>query len=296
MSKAPAFQFYPSDWQHDLSEHPLEIEGAWIRICCALWWSDTPGQSTKPLTNWARVLRVGERKCKTIIEYLLNQNIADVIIQNQTITISSRRMVKDEHIRNIRKSAGSLGGNPSLINKDKIPVLDNQNLVNQKPTPSSSSSTSNNKPPLPPKKRGDEYEQDFLTFWNAYPKKAKRPNAYREWKKLGSKRPGIAVLTACIQKQATWRPWIEGYIPDPERWLKNERWLDEKPPVGGNGNGGIRTARSDPRDKTLQSREDAEVAAIIARREAAKKSARCNTGGDAVEDDAPDLPGVQLGG
>jgi len=53
-------------------------------------------------------------------------------------------MVKDEYIRNIRRSAGSRGGNPSLKRREKTPVLDNQSLLNQngeqKPTPSSSSS------------------------------------------------------------------------------------------------------------------------------------------------------------
>lgn len=152
MSKAPAFQFYPADWQRDLSEHPLEIEGAWIRICCALWWSDTPGTATKPLTNWARVLRVGEKKCKTIIEYLLNQKIADVVIQNSTITITSRRIVKDEYIRNVRRCAGSKGGNPNITRSTKDGDLLNQNLVNLNPTPSSSSSSSDLKPPLSPLK------------------------------------------------------------------------------------------------------------------------------------------------
>ena len=66
--------------------------------------------------------------------------------------------------------------------------------------------------------------------------------------------------------------------------------------VGGNGNGGIRTARSDPRDRTLQSREDAEIAAIIAKREAAKQSARSHTGGDATTDDAPDFSNAGLTG
>lgn len=66
--------------------------------------------------------------------------------------------------------------------------------------------------------------------------------------------------------------------------------------TGGNGNGGIRTARSDPRDKTLQSREDAEIAAIIAKRQAAKQSACRDTGGNANDHDEPDLPGVQLTG
>jgi hypothetical protein len=295
VGKNPAFQFYPSDWTRDLDDQDLEIEGAWIRIVCRLWWSETRGEATKPLKEWARILRKTEQKTMKIFQILIEKHIADgSLLDNQNITIISRRMKRMVEISKLRYEVGLKGGNPALLKTQN-------NLVNQTSNQnvrsSSSSSSSNNKPPLPPKKRGDEYETDFLTFWNAYPKKAKKPNAYREWKKLGSKRPGIAALTACIQKQATWRPWIEGYIPDPERWLKNERWLDEPPPAGGNGNGkGIRTSRTDPRDPALQSREDAEVAAIIARREAAKQSARSDTGGNAKPDDEPDLPGVQLTG
>ena len=63
--------------------------------------------------------------------------------------------------------------------------------------------------------------------------------------------------------------------------------------TGGNGNGkGIRTSRSDPRDPALQSREDAEIAAITAKYYAAKQSARSNAGGDADKNDAPDFSGV----
>ncbi|MFZ2809410.1 MAG: hypothetical protein WAZ60_23750 [Desulfosalsimonadaceae bacterium] len=99
------------------------------------------------------------------------------------------------------------------------------------------------------KKRGDEYDQDFMTFWSAYPKKAKKPNAYREWKKLGSKRPSVGIILAAIAEHATWRSWIDGFIPDPERWLKSERWADEKPPDGGNGNG--RSSRLPPAPREI---------------------------------------------
>lgn len=156
MGKAPAFQFYPSDWIRDLDEHPLEIEGAWIRICCKLFYSDTCGKSTKTLTQWSRILRVGEKKSFAIIGYLDKQNIADVINQNGSITISSRRMVRDEYIRNIRRQSGSKGGNPALIRREEPLVLDNQNLFNQKPTPSSSSSSSN--PPIVPNGDDDKVE------------------------------------------------------------------------------------------------------------------------------------------
>jgi hypothetical protein len=142
MGKNPAFLFYPADWQRDLEEHPLEIEGAWIRICCKLSWEEPRGSATKTLTQWSRIMRVGEKKSLAIIEYLLNQNIADVIIQNSSITITSRRMVRDEYIKNIRRSAGSKGGNPLLMSKEEKPVLDKQSLDKQKPTPSVSVSVS----------------------------------------------------------------------------------------------------------------------------------------------------------
>ncbi len=150
MGKNPAFQFYPSDWSRDLEEHPLEIEGAWIRICCKLWWEETRGRSTKKIENWARILREKNKKTMQIISYLDKQNIADVLIENDDITISCRRMIKDEYIRNIRACAGSKGGNPALLKKDVCLSKENK----QNPTPSSSvllSSTSVLSTPLPPK-------------------------------------------------------------------------------------------------------------------------------------------------
>jgi hypothetical protein len=56
-------------------------------------------------------------------------------------SIYSRRMIRDENLRQIRANGGKLGGNPNLKPKDKVNLEDNQK-VNQKPTPSSSSSSS----------------------------------------------------------------------------------------------------------------------------------------------------------
>jgi hypothetical protein len=54
--------------------------------------------------------------------------------------------------------------------------------------------------------------------------------------------------------------------------------------AGGNGNG-IRTSRSDPGDRTLQSRTDAEVESIISKWETAKKKTSSDPGGDAPYND-----------
>jgi hypothetical protein len=140
MGKNPAFQFYPSDWTRDLDDQDIEVEGAWIRICCRLWWSETKGKATKPLWEWARILRKTKKKTRDILEILIRKGISSGdVLDNQNITIISRRMVRDFEISQIRKDVGKLGGNPNLM-KHKT-TLDNQ-TDNQKPTPSSSSSSS----------------------------------------------------------------------------------------------------------------------------------------------------------
>ncbi len=79
----------------------------------------------------------------------------NVFSRTELGVIYSRRMVRDEHIRNVRSEAGKLGGNPNLIegNQDKQRVKPQVNQqvkqeVERKPTPavavavaSSSSST-----------------------------------------------------------------------------------------------------------------------------------------------------------
>ena len=134
MGKNPAFQFYPSDWTRDLDDQDLEVEGAWIRICCRLWWSQ--GKATKTLREWSNILRTHPNKTGVILKTLLTKSICGgEYLDNQNITIISRRMVKDIKLSEVRRAVGSMGGNPILKKIDV--VLDNQ-TDNQNPTPSSS--------------------------------------------------------------------------------------------------------------------------------------------------------------
>lgn len=136
MGKNPGFYFYPSDWTRDLDDQDLEIEGAWIRICCRLWWSETRGEMTKPLKEWSRILRKTEQKTMKIFQILIEKHIADGnLLDNQNVNLISRRMKRDYEISQTRQRVGALGGNPVL---KKIP----QNLVKQKSNQKRLSSTS----------------------------------------------------------------------------------------------------------------------------------------------------------
>jgi hypothetical protein len=260
MGKNPAFQFYPSDWTRDMGPYSLEICGAWINILCSLFWDG--GKQTKSIDEWARILRENRKKTEKILDFLEKKSVADFErLDNQSLTIISRRMVRDFRIAQLRKEVGRLGGNPNLIKSAK-PLL-NQ-TVNQKPTPSSSTSSSTSK-----KKR--------KTF--TIP-------SFEEVKAYCLERKNVINPQTFIDHY-TGNGWKVGINPMKD-WKAVIRTWETR---GGNGNGGIRTSRSDPRDASLQSREDAEVAAITAKWEAAKKSSSDNAGRTSRNNDAPDFQG-----
>lgn len=81
--KGPGFPFYVMEWLTDMEEHPLDIEGAWIRICCKLYLSETCGSMTRTISQWARILRIGAEQTLAIFQYLRDHHIADVIEESK---------------------------------------------------------------------------------------------------------------------------------------------------------------------------------------------------------------------
>lgn len=79
------------------------------------------------------------------------------------------------------------------------------------------------------KKKTKEDTPEFLSFWNAYPKKSgSQKAAFDAWKKLGSDLPSIDIILSSIMIQKGWRKNANGEFrpewKDPERWLKNKMW------------------------------------------------------------------------
>jgi len=112
-----------------------------------------------------------------------------------------------------------------------------------------------------------------------------------KWKQVA---PGINIQSE-IQKAELW------LISNPDK--KRSKWeaflsnwmvraQENYIKYGGRKNGGIRTNRSDPGNRSLQSRTDAEVDAITARWEAAETSSGSDARRDAGKNDAPDFSSV----
>ena len=137
--KRPSFQFYPSDWLRDtaLRSCSTGARGLWIDMICFMHEGSPYGYlkvADKVIlpSNLARM--VGE-SVEVVADWLLELQEAGVYdIDNGAIF--SRRMIRDEELRQKRAEGGKLGGNPNLkVNHE----------VKQKPTPSSSSTSSPSK-------------------------------------------------------------------------------------------------------------------------------------------------------
>jgi hypothetical protein len=113
MSKRPAFQFYPADWRNESSLR-LCSPGArslWIDIMCLAHDCEPYGHLTdmgKPMTPEALAKLVGE-SVSSVKRWLEELRSREVFSVTEEGVIYSRRMVRDEAVREARAAGGQQG-------------------------------------------------------------------------------------------------------------------------------------------------------------------------------------------
>lgn len=119
--KRPAFQVYPGDWRRDTALQSCSpvARGLWWELICVMH-ECTPyghlavnGRALKDVQAAAMVHYPLPLYRKALAEI----EAAGVSSRNEAGLLYSRRMVRDERLRNLRSAAGKLGGNPALLNQ-----------------------------------------------------------------------------------------------------------------------------------------------------------------------------------
>ncbi len=78
-------------------------------------------------------------------------------------------------------------------------------------------------------------EAAFDAFWEQWPKKQAKSEAWRAWAKIPIAE--YLPIMAGLDKWRTSDQWTRGVLPHPATWLNQKRWQDEDIPQGGtNGN------------------------------------------------------------
>jgi len=76
-------------------------------------------------------------------------------------------------------------------------------------------------------RKADALADGFAEFWNAYPKKVEKKAALEAWKSKRLNGHAQEVIDHVRQRAARDKSWIDGYIPSPKRFIRDERWRDE---------------------------------------------------------------------
>lgn len=137
----PWIPFYTGDWMSDvaLRSCSLAARGLWMDLLCIMHESQRRGYlllGGVPATVKALSRIAGEPE-ESLASLLTELRSAGVFSEEDDL-IFSRRMVKDEHIRTVRRAAGRKGGNPVLlIHQDKQPMTLTSDIdpIPDKPSP-----------------------------------------------------------------------------------------------------------------------------------------------------------------
>lgn len=221
MSKLPAIQFYPGDWRKDPGVQALSFHdrGVWFEIILLMHESDERGKlllNGKPMPEQAlaRLLGLDNQNLTNTLTTLLDFGVASRC--EETGAIMCRRMLRDENLRNIRKEAGSKGGNPVLLKQKATTML------KQKRTPSSSTSLKmsdcdNNQSPV----------VQFEDFWSICPRKTAKGSARKAWLKAIKTASPETIIDGIKAYAKSAQGTEPQYIAHPATWLNGERWSDE---------------------------------------------------------------------
>lgn len=132
------------------------------------------------------------------------------------------------------RSGKTAAENPTLLNtinknnKLNINNRESNNTLDKGGT--TSHSPKNNIPDFDREIDVQEQEEYFERFWEAYPRKVKKPVAKIEWRKLPMEVSLYERILTALEKHKQTKQWQdENFIPYPESFLQDERWEDELP-------------------------------------------------------------------
>lgn len=199
--KRPSFQFYPADWR----KHPglrlcsVAARGLWIDLMCIAHECDDYGKLAQNGIAFchktiAKLVGLAPQTCRKLLEELENNR---VFLRDENGVIYSPRMIREEHVRNVRAASGSKGGNPFLLNQKPTP-----SFTSPSSSSSATSATGNilslkreNKTPPAPEVPECLRTPEFEQAWDGY-------IAYRKTARMKPLQP--ASIAAQLKKLSEW--------------------------------------------------------------------------------------------
>ena len=126
---------------------------------------------------------------------------------------------RNEKLSAIRAEAGSKGGQASASKRKQKEANASKNQQN-------SINNNNNI------NNDNDNDNKFDRFWDAYPRKAAKPDARKKFERLNPDEELLKAMLAAIEKSKGSEQWTKDggqYIPYPATWINQRRWEDDPP-------------------------------------------------------------------
>jgi len=227
--KAPAFQFYASDFLVDTAEMTNLEVGVYIRLLSHQWVNGGLNSDPNRLANIVGIELLDvwhELSCKFVI-------CDDGKIRNPKL-----EKVRDQQTayRNSQSESGKKGAAKRWGNKEPAKKKDGD--PDSKPISgsnsgkvalhSSSSSSKDQNTTSKPASRFDD-------FWEVCPKKVGKKKTKEIWKRRKLDRIADKIISDITTRMKNDKKWIDGFIPNPTTYLNGDRWEDEMQGAFGSG-------------------------------------------------------------
>lgn len=82
---------------------------------------------------------------------------------------------------------------------------------------------------IPAKSEDNIYVKTFRRFWEVWPLKVKKKEAYTAWCKIRMSEEFCDLIIESVRKHMLTERWEKGYIPNPATYINGEQWNDELP-------------------------------------------------------------------
>lgn len=257
MGKLPFMPFYPKDWQADTRVLTAEARGGWIDLLCHLWQQPCRGEWTGTLPQVSRVCGIDLERMRPVITEF--EQVAIVEWHgNETVTLKSRRIVRDERERELARNRIQR----FRVKESATQVKRKSNAVEVRSQKSEVINTNNIPPENPPKGA-------FDLIWSKYPNKDGKKSAERSFKgSVKTMRDWLDIQNAlsCYLKSERVQ---KHFIKNGSTWFNNWRdWINYTETKNGAHVGKsifVQAAERERAQRAVPDREEPSAGEVLAR-------------------------------
>ena len=234
MSRAPAFQFYPDKWQSHTRRLSDQSYRVYHELLCWMWQSsddycsvqNSPEAIACAIAMQTECVRIALAEIQNPFSPLLKEENGRLVSNG----LKKARQAQLDKSHKAKEAANARWKDANAMQTHKPSNAQNANpqcTPSPTPTPTPFINTSTPQtPPVKPQRTSDE-SPEFLSFWEAYPRKESKPQAERAFRKAMKLTTLSEILKAIERFREVWKQSDPRYTPLPASWLNGHRWNDE---------------------------------------------------------------------